>query len=115
MRGHYDPAAIVAGDDDLARVIHLLQSGHFSLFESGVFDPVVQSILSPNDPWLTAADFRGFVDAQRKVAAAYRDREHWTRMSILNTATSGKFSSDRTIQDYNRDIWHLPQIPAHVE
>ncbi len=114
-RGHYDPAAIVAADADLGRVIHLLESGHFNLFEPGLFDPVVQSILSPNDPWLTAADFRGYVDAQQKVAAAYRDRERWIRMSILNTATSGKFSSDRTIQDYNRDIWHLQQVPAHVE
>jgi starch phosphorylase len=113
-RGHYDPAAIVAADPDLARVIHLLQSGHFNLFEPGLFDPIVHSILNPHDPWLTAADFRGFVDAQRKVAAAYRDREGWLRMSILNTATSGKFSSDRTIQDYNRDIWHLPQVPAHA-
>jgi starch phosphorylase len=113
-RGHYDPAAIVAADTDLERVIHLLESGHFNLFEPGLFDPIVHSILNPHDPWLTAADFRGFVDAQRKVATAYRDRERWLRMSILNTATSGKFSSDRTIQDYNRDIWHLPQVPAHA-
>jgi len=113
-RGHYNPVAIVAADADLARVIHLLQSGHFNLFEPGLFDSVVQSILSPNDPWLTAADFRSYVNAQQKVATAYRDRERWTRMSILNAAASGKFSSDRTIQDYNRDIWHLPQVPAHA-
>jgi starch phosphorylase len=115
LRGHYDPAAIVAADDDLARVMRLLESGHFNPFEPGLFDSVVQSILSPSDPWLTAADFRGYVDAQQKVADAYRDRERWVRMSILNTAASGKFSSDRTIQDYNRDIWHLAQVPAHRE
>jgi glycogen phosphorylase len=115
VRGHYDPAAIVAADADLFRVIHLLNSGHFNLFEPGLFDPVVQAILSPDDPWLTVADFRGYVDAQRKVAEAYRDRERWIRMSILNTAASGKFSSDRTILDYNHDIWHLRQVPAHVE
>jgi starch phosphorylase len=114
-RGHYDPAAIVAADVDLARVIHLLESGHFNLFEPGLFEPIVQSILNPHDPWLTAADFRGFADAQRKVAAAYGDQERWIRMSILNTATSGKFSSDRTILDYNRNIWHLQQVPAHME
>jgi starch phosphorylase len=114
-RGHYDPAAIVAADTDLARVIHLLECGHFNLFEPGLFEPIVQSILNPNDPWLTAADFRDYVDAQQKVAVAYRDKGRWTRMSILNTASSGKFSSDRTIQDYNRDIWHLPQVPAHAE
>jgi starch phosphorylase len=113
-RGHYDPVAIVAADPDLARVMKLLESGHFNLFEPGLFDPVVQSILSPNDPWLTAADFRGYVKAQQEVATAYRDRERWVRMSILNTAASGKFSSDRTILDYNSDIWHLPQVPAHA-
>ena len=113
-RGHYNPAAIIGADADLARVIHLLESGHFNLFEPGLFDPVVQSILSPHAPWLTAADFRSYVNAQQKVAATYRDRERWTRMSILNAAASGYFSSDRTIQDYNRDIWHLPQVPAHA-
>lgn len=111
-RGHYDPARIIAEDEDLKRVMHLLESGHFNLFEPGIFDAIIQSIYSPHDPWLTAADFRSYVQAQREVAVAYRDTEHWTRMSILNTATSGKFSSDRTILDYNRDIWHLPQVAA---
>jgi len=111
-RGHYDPVSIIAADEDLRRVLHLLQSGHFNLFEPGIFDPIIYSITSPQDPWLTAADFRSFVEAQRKVAEAYRDEERWTRMSILNTAASGKFSSDRTILDYNRDIWHLPQVAA---
>jgi glycogen phosphorylase len=109
-RGHYNPAAIIAADNDLRRVMSLLESGHFNLFEQGIFDPIIHAITSPNDPWLTAADFRGYVDAQREVATAYRDTEHWTKMSIINTATSGKFSSDRTILDYNRDIWHLPQV-----
>jgi starch phosphorylase len=112
LRGRYDPAAIIAADVDLARVMHLLQSGQFNLMEPGLFDPIIHSITSPHDPWLTAADFRGFVDAQRQVEQAYLDQEKWTRMSILNTAASGKFSSDRTIFDYNQDIWHLPQVAA---
>ncbi len=111
-RGGYDPTAIVAGDEDLNRVVQLLRSGHFSLFEPGVFEPVLDSLLSPHDPWMTAADFRSYVNAQRRVAEAYQDRDIWTRMSILNTAASGKFSSDRTILDYNRDIWRLPQVQA---
>ena len=110
--GHYDPGAIIASDEYLGPVMHLLQSGHFNLFEPGAFDPIIHSITDPHDPWLTAADFRSYIEAQRQVARAYRDEERWTRMSILNTAASGKFSSDRTILDYNRDIWHLPQVPA---
>jgi starch phosphorylase len=109
-RGHYNPAAIIAADSDLSRVMHLLQCNHFNLFEPGIFDPIIDSIYNPHDPWLTAADFRSYVDAQNRVASAYLDQENWVRMSILNTATSGKFSSDRTIADYNRDIWHLPKI-----
>jgi starch phosphorylase len=96
-------------------VIQLLESGHFNLFEPGLFDPVVQSLLNPADPWMTAADFRSYVEAQRRVARAFRDSAAWTRMSILNTAASGKFSSDRTIQDYNREIWQLAPVPAHGE
>jgi len=90
----------------------LLQSGHFSRFEINLFEPLIHSINSAQDPWLTAADFRSFVDAQQRVAEAYRDRDRWTRMSILNTANSGKFSTDRTMLDYNHDIWKLtPTAP----
>ena len=112
-RGHYDPTAIVNADEDLKRVIQLLRSNHFNLFEPGLFEPILQSILNPHDPWLTLADFRSYIDAQKRVDAAYQDEENWTRMSIINTATSGKFSSDRTIMDYNRDVWHLPQVKPH--
>jgi starch phosphorylase len=108
----YDPAAIIAADADLARVIHLLTSGHFNQLEPGIFDPIVQAITSPEDPWLTAADFRSYVQAQQRAAAAFRDVEGWTRMSIRNTACSGRFSTDRTMREYNDEIWHLPQVAA---
>ena len=107
LRNHYDPHAIICGDNDLQRVMNLLRCGHFNLFEAGLFDPIINAICSPHDPWMVASDFRSFVDAQQQVAAAYQDRERWTRMSILNTACSGKFSTDRTITDYNDEIWHL--------
>jgi starch phosphorylase len=61
---------------------------------------------------MTIADFCGFVDAQQRAADAFRDQEKWTRMSILNTAASGKFSSDRTILEYNENIWKLEQVAA---
>ena len=59
---------------------------------------------------MTAADFRTFVNAQQRAGEAYLDMERWTRMSILNTAASGQFSTDRTMREYNRDIWHLNKI-----
>ncbi|HRH80569.1 MAG TPA: glycogen/starch/alpha-glucan phosphorylase [Thiobacillaceae bacterium] len=111
-RRHYDPNAIIEADPDLKRVMGLLESGHFNHFEPGLFDPIIQAIRSPHDPWLVAADFRAYVDAQARAAAAYRDAERWTRMSILNTAASGKFSTDRTMQEYNEGIWKLAPVAA---
>ena len=80
------------------------------MFESGIFDPIIAAISNPHDPWMVAADFRSFIDAQNRVAKAYRDRERWTRMSIINAAMSGKFSTDRTIGQYNDEIWHLAPV-----
>jgi len=112
----YDPNGIIEADEDLKRVMHLLESGHFNQFEAGLFDDIINAIRSPHDPWLVAADFRGFVDAQQRLAEAYQDQERWTRMSILNTAASGKFSTDRTMEEYNADIWGLtPVAPGRVE
>ncbi len=116
MRSHYDPAAIIAADEDLLRVMQLLRCGHFNQFEPGIFDPLLHAITNPDDLWMTAADFRSYVDTQQRVAEAFRDKERWTRMSILNTAASGRFSTDRTIAEYNRDIWRLKAItPVTVE
>ena len=107
MRPQYDPQSIIDGDEGLREVMELLDSGHFNQFEPGIFDAVIGSIRNPQDPWMTAADFRTYVDAQEQAAIAYQDIERWTTMSILNTAKSGKFSSDRTIAEYNNDIWRL--------
>jgi starch phosphorylase len=113
MRQHYRPREIIAADEDLQAVMQLLESGHFNQFEQGLFDPIISSITSEDDPWLTAADFRTYIDAQQQVDEAYADTERWTRMSIINTASSGKFSTDRTMQNYNDEIWKLtPIAPA---
>lgn len=106
-RADYNPDAIIAADEDLGRVMNLLESGHFNQFEPGIFDGIVNSIRDRHDPWMVAADFRSYIDAQQQAALAYADVERWTTMSILNTAKSGKFSSDRTIAEYERDIWKL--------
>jgi len=75
LRGHYDPNAIIAGDDDFTRVMHLLESGHFSRFEPGVLDPVLRAIREAADPWMTAADFRSFVDAQQRAKRDAKGRQ----------------------------------------
>jgi len=107
LRDRYDPAGIINDDEDL---LNLLESGHFNPDEPHVFDSVLHAIRSPDDPWMTAADFRSFVDTQQRAAEAFTDRERWTRMSIMNSAASGRFSTDRTMRDYNNDLWKLDAI-----
>ncbi|MGD2112057.1 MAG: glycogen/starch/alpha-glucan phosphorylase [Gammaproteobacteria bacterium] len=110
LRNNYDPRSVVDADPDLDKVMKLLASGHFNLQEPGVFDGIIQALLSPDDPWATLADFRAYIEAQERAAAAWQDRRRWTQMSIRNVASSGFFSTDRTINDYNRDIWHLDPL-----
>lgn len=109
-RRSYQPQAIIDADQDFQRVMRLLSSGHFNRFEPGLLDRLVQSVLEPADPWMTAADFRSFVDAQEAAGKAFQDSGRWSEMSIMNTACSGRFSTDRTMRDYNRDIWRLDPI-----
>jgi starch phosphorylase len=106
-RAAHRPNQIIEHDEDLKRVMQLLECGHFSLFEPGIFEPVAAAIRRDDDPWMVAADFRSYVEAQKKAAETYQDRTAWTRMSILNAAASGRFSSDRTIREYARDIWQI--------
>ncbi|MGZ8946210.1 MAG: glycogen/starch/alpha-glucan phosphorylase [Methylococcaceae bacterium] len=115
MRHHYDPVSIINQDDDLQRVINLLECGYFNQFEPGIFDSIIASIKSPNDPWMTVADFRSFINAQKRAEAAYQNQERWTKMSILNCACSGKFSTDRTITEYNDEIWKLTPVSIDIK
>lgn len=101
----YDPNFIIASDDDIRRVMELLEGGRFNAREPGIFDLLTAGLRSPHDQWLTIADFRSYIDAQAVAAATYVDPARWNRMSILNTANSGWFSSDRTIQQYADEIW----------
>lgn len=113
-RCNYDPQVIIQADQDLHKVMQLLESGHFNQFEPGIFDELINSLKNPHDPWMTIADFRSYIDAQLQVEAAYRDQEHWTKMSIINCANSGKFSTDRTINEYNQEIWQLQAYPVQA-
>lgn len=111
QRENYDPASIIAAEPALNRALMLLEGGYFNQFEPGIFSSIIRSIYNPRDPWLVAADFADFVAAQERAAQHFQDQNKWLRSSIINTACSGNFSTDRTIQDYNRDIWHLQATP----
>lgn len=112
VRANYRPDEIIAADPDIQRVMNLLESGHFNQAEPGIFSMLTGGLRNPYDQWLTIADFRGFIDAQKQVNDAYRDQKEWNRMSILNTASSGWFSSDRTISQYAEEIWDVSAVPA---
>lgn len=107
LRHNYQPQAYIDNDTELAEVMHLLESGHFNLFEPHIFDDVIAALKNPHDPWLTLADFRSYVDCQARVADFFQNEDAWTRASIANTSNSGFFSTDRTMQQYNTDIWKL--------
>ena len=76
-------------------------------------DPIVETLLE-RDEYLLLADYESYIACQERVSAAYLDRKRWTRMSILNVARMGKFSSDRAIREYCRDIWHIRPVPVRL-
>jgi starch phosphorylase len=109
----YRPMDYYNGNQGLRDVIDLIRSGFFSRGDGELFRPLIDGLLY-HDPYLLLADFQSYMECQDKVAAVYRDTERWTRMSILNTARSGKFSSDRTIGEYCADIWRVKPVPIHL-
>ena len=102
---NYAPNDIIAADADISRVVQLLEDGTFNREEPGIFNVIVAGLRSPYDQWLTIADLRSYIDAQKAVNQTYLDLVRWNRMSILNCANSGWFSSDRTIGQYADEIW----------
>jgi len=107
----YDPRACYAGDRELRQAVDAIADGSFSKGEAGLFKPLVDSLLG-HDEYLLLADYRSYVDCAERAAEAYRDAESWTRMSILNVARGGYFSSDRTIREYCREIWQVEPVPV---
>ena len=110
LRRNYQPQHYIDSDAHLQAVLQLLESGYFNPQEPGIFDNILAALKSPFDPWLTLADFRSYVEAQERVNNLWQDPVHWTEKSILNTAASGFFSTDRTMRAYNDDIWKLTPI-----
>jgi starch phosphorylase len=101
-------------NEELRGVIDLLKSGHFSNGDRELFKPIVDSLLY-DDQYLCFADYQGYIDCQERVSETFQDKDLWTRMSILNVARIGKFSSDRSISDYCRKIWKVNPFPVQLK
>lgn len=110
LRKSYNPNEMIASDPDLRRIMEMLESGRFNPGEPGIFDVLVNGLRNCEDQWLTIADMRSFIDTQQRVNDAYKNQERWNEMSILNTASSGWFSSDRTIAQYADEIWDVKPV-----
>lgn len=108
----YNPWEYYNGNPELKAVLDWLSSDYFTPGEPYALDSVRRSLLDGGDPFLVLADYQAYVDAQRRVDACYEDKARWARMAILNTARMGKFSSDRTIHEYAREIWNLESMPV---
>jgi len=109
----YRPLDIYHQNENLRDVIDLINSGHFSHGDGGLFRPLTDNLLN-SDPFLVCADFQDYIDCQAQASQAYQDQEHWSRMSILNVARCGRFSSDRAIREYNADIWQVPPLSVEM-
>ncbi len=108
-RSGYRPSAYIDADPELRAVLDLIAGGHFSHGDTEVFRPLIDN-LTYDDPFLVLADYASYVACQDRVSAAWQDRDAWSRMSILNSARSGKFSSDRAIAEYCDDIWGVHAV-----
>ena len=116
--GGYNPEEIFNTDQDIRRVLMQLINGYYSPQDPELFRDIYNSLLNTKnsakaDTYFILKAFRSYAEAQKRVEAAYRDENWWARAAMLNTASAGKFSSDRTIEEYVRDIWHLEKI--HVD
>ena len=120
QHGGYNPMEIFNNDQDVRKVLMQLINGFYSPNDPDMFREIYDSLLNTNssdraDTYFILKDFRSYMEAQKKVEEAYRDEQGWAKSAILNTACSGKFTSDRTIQEYVDEIWHLDKVTVEIE
>ena len=118
-KGGYNPMEIFNSDQDIRRVLMQLINGYYAPQDPELFRDIYNSLLNTQssdraDTYFILKDFRSYADAEDKIDKAYRDEKWWARTAMLNTACSGKFSSDRTIEEYVRDIWHLKKVKVEL-
>ncbi len=106
-RPTYDPRAVCREHPEVGRAVEMIRQNVFSLLSPGLFEPIVQSLLEHGDYYMLLADLPAYIEAQDQVEALYRQPRVWDRRALLNVARAGRFSSDRTIAEYARDIWHV--------
>jgi len=109
----FNPLDDYHADAELKAAVDLIDSGFFSHGDTQVFRPLLDSLLH-NDPFLVMSDYRSYVDCQDDVDRAYRDADHWARMSIRNVARIGRFSSDRSVTEYCENIWKVKPVPVEM-
>ena len=119
-KGAYNPMDIFNNDQDIRRVLMQLINGYYSPQDPELFRDIYNSLLNTQssdraDTYFILKDFRSYAEAHKKIDQAYRDEKWWARTAMLNTASAGKFSSDRTIEEYVRDIWHLKKIKVELK
>jgi starch phosphorylase len=110
----YNAMPYYENNADLKAVIDRIAQGYFSHGDRELFQPIVDSLLY-NDQYMLLADYQAYIDCQEQVSQVYRDKEKWTQMSILNAARMGKFSSDRTIREYCKEIWDVKPVQIEIE
>ena len=109
----YHPYTYLHEDPLMQEIFNCLRNGMFSNGDGSLFNPLIENLIG-HDPYLVLADFQSYLACQEQVNLAYQDQTNWTRMSILNTARSGKFSSDRSIREYGKDIWKVKSVPIKL-
>jgi starch phosphorylase len=111
-RGWYNPRWHYENDPETRRALDLIFNGHFSRNEPGIFAPIRETLLDRGDYYMHLADLASYAQAQQRVGELYADPEAWARKAIINVACSGKFSSDRTIEEYAKEIWQAEPCPV---
>ena len=109
----YKPQDFYDSNAELKQTLDELGSGRFSRGDTSLFRPILDTLLYRDDPYMLLADYQSYIECQDEISQAYLDKDRWTRMSILNTARMGKFSSDRAIREYCSEIWSA--TPVKVE
>ena len=111
-RGWYNPQWHYENEPETRRALDLIFSDHFSRHEPGVFNPIREALMTHGDYYMHLADLRSYGETQERLGHLYADPQGWANKAILNVAGSGKFSSDRTIAEYARDIWRVTPCPV---